>query len=245
MSGKKRPKSKFAKLQENSPKKIVTKPEVKPPPVKETEAKTIQQDKEKKRFYERGAWPGINFLGLLLLLGYNLTNGGITLYDKWRGSEFNFQFRAAEYNVLGNPAAPSQTFFLIRGDVFNEGKSPLRVREFDLDVKFNNRWIPLRRMNMPDSIILEPNFMDDFNHKIIYRKNLRWLDEIGQIKGEESINGLLYGVIDSSDVSPFVVMSTGHMQFRIHCVKIDLSHETVYFDSFREPRNAHQRIDAY
>src|SRR5690606_4874145 len=104
--------------------------------------------KRKVFFYERGPWPTISFILASALALFTGINEGMTFIDRIRGPLFNFRFNNSECGAKGDILKPDHTYFLIHGEVFNEGKVPLRIQRFSLDVHYDGKWFPATVVNM-------------------------------------------------------------------------------------------------
>lgn len=184
-----------------------------------------------KHFYERGKWPALSFFGGLLVLIFTIADKSYSYYQIWKGAQIQFKLNNAEYGLM-KPGG--KIFFLIRGDIFNTGKTTLRVKEYAVQVLYNGTWLTMNTSYPPDT--LDHSDLRDRNYRrVLLRKDFEFLEDYSQIGSDETKNGWIYSTIDTTAI-PKEFIANESFSMKIICLSTDFKALCDTFSIWRQPR---------
>ncbi|MBO9564682.1 MAG: hypothetical protein J7621_18030 [Niastella sp.] len=179
------------------------------------------------------------FLSAILLFIVSAFNFGGRIYEWMVGSKFEFGLNNCKYGIADSNGRP---YFFIRGDIYNSGFSPLRILDFKLELKYNDKWVPFSIKYPPENlsiINLEDSTIDDIN-----RNKLNFLQSISQVDPKKSENGWIYGILPPKEVPGNYVLFGEEFEIRITCITIDRIKFTQVFPVYKQPQNELRPIDS-
>ena len=191
----------------------------------------------KKKFYEKGAWPAISFFFALIFLSFNLIEKGVAFYQSIRGPQIEFVVMNGDLGYFKSETFDRElrAFMLIRGTLYNTGKKPLRIKEYSIQKKINDKWIPMLNEYPRDTISIG-DFTDTRLIRNIIPSELKYLTEETIIQLDDSKTGCFFVTLPLEMISLTHFGDNLYHDMRLVCVTPENDH--LKFDFTMQLKNS-------